>query len=88
MSWADVKRQLPARLVKKKKVCLHSNMHPVPNFLIVMNLYMWLFFFDFFDSLRTYNLDIKKLDGSLPANPVNERRVANAVTLKSTFRLP
>ena len=29
-----------------------------------------------------------QLDGSLPANPVNDRRVANAVTLKSTFRLP
>ena len=28
------------------------------------------------------------LDGSLPANTVNNRRVANAVTLKSTFRLP
>ena len=27
----------------------------------------------------------KQLDGSLPANPVNDRRVANAVTLKSTF---
>ena len=30
----------------------------------------------------------KKLDGSLPANPVNDRRAANAVTLKSTFCLP
>ena len=29
-----------------------------------------------------------KLDGSLPANPVNDRRTANAVTLKSTFCLP
>ena len=29
-----------------------------------------------------------KLDGSLPANPVNDRRMANAVTLKSTFCLP
>ena len=29
-----------------------------------------------------------QLDGSLPANPVNDRRVANAVTLKSTFCLP
>ena len=28
------------------------------------------------------------LDESLRANPVNGRRVANAVTLKSTFRLP
>ena len=28
------------------------------------------------------------LDRILPANPVNDRRVANAVTLKSTFRLP
>ena len=28
-----------------------------------------------------------KLDGSLPANPVNDRRIANAVTLKSTFCL-
>ena len=30
----------------------------------------------------------KKLDGSLPANPVSDRRIANAVTLKSTFYLP
>ena len=30
----------------------------------------------------------RKLDGSLPANPVNDRRTANAVTLKSTFCLP
>ena len=30
----------------------------------------------------------QKLDGSLPANPVNDRRIANAVTLKSTFCLP
>ena len=30
----------------------------------------------------------KILDGSLPANPVNDRRVAYAVTLKSTFCLP
>ena len=29
-----------------------------------------------------------KLDWSLPANPVNDRRVASAVTLKSTFCLP
>ena len=29
-----------------------------------------------------------KLDESLPANAVNNRCVANAVTLKSTFRLP
>ena len=29
-----------------------------------------------------------KLDGSLPANPVNDQRVANAVTLNITFRLP
>ena len=28
------------------------------------------------------------LDRSLPANPVNDRRIANAVTLKSTFCLP
>ena len=28
------------------------------------------------------------LDASLPANPVNDRRMANAVTLKSTFCLP
>ena len=28
-----------------------------------------------------------KLDGSLPANPVNNRRKTNAVTLKSTFCL-
>ena len=31
---------------------------------------------------------IQKLDGGLPANPVNDRRIANAVTLKSTFCLP
>ena len=31
---------------------------------------------------------IIELDGSLSANPVNDRRVANAVTLKSTFCLP
>ena len=30
---------------------------------------------------------LNKLDGSLPAKPVNDRRVANAVTLKSTFCL-
>ena len=29
-----------------------------------------------------------QLDGSLPVNPVNDRRIANAVTLKSTFCLP
>ena len=29
-----------------------------------------------------------QLDGSLPANPVNDRRLANAVTVKSTFCLP
>ena len=29
-----------------------------------------------------------QLDGSLPANPVNDRRTANAVTLKSTFCPP
>ena len=29
-----------------------------------------------------------ELDGSLPANPLNDQRIANAVTLKSTFRLP
>ena len=29
-----------------------------------------------------------KLDGSLPANPVNDRHVTSAVTLKSTFGLP
>ena len=28
------------------------------------------------------------LDGSFPANPVNDQRVAYAVTLKSTFCLP
>ena len=28
-----------------------------------------------------------ELDGSLPANPVNDPRKANAVTLKSTFCL-
>ena len=30
---------------------------------------------------------LHELDGSLPANPVNDRRTANAVTLKSTFCL-
>ena len=29
----------------------------------------------------------QQLNGSSPANPVNDRREANAVTLKSTFRL-
>ena len=29
-----------------------------------------------------------KLDGSLPANPMNEQRKANVVMLKSTFCLP
>ena len=29
-----------------------------------------------------------KLDGSLPANPVNDQRIADAVTLKGTFSLP
>ena len=28
------------------------------------------------------------LVGNLPANPVNDQRIANAVTLKSTFCLP
>ena len=32
-----------------------------------------------------YRHMLSKLDGSLPANPVNDRRVANAVTLKNTF---
>ena len=36
-----------------------------------------------FSKTNTY----RKLDGSLPANPVNDRRIANAVTLKSTFCL-
>ena len=42
-------------------------------------------------SFKVYTFEIKsilKLDGSLPANPVNDRRIANAVTLKSTFCLP
>ena len=33
-------------------------------------------------------LFIMQLDGSLPENPVNDRRIANAVTLKNTFCLP
>ena len=33
-------------------------------------------------------LTLTTVDRSLPANPVNDRRVANAVTLKSTFCLP
>ena len=37
----------------------------------------------------TSNFDSSlRLDGTLPANPVNDRSVANAVTLKSTFCLP
>ena len=32
--------------------------------------------------------DFIELDGSFPANPVNDRRVVNAVMLKSTFCLP
>ena len=36
---------------------------------------------------QTRSIQIR-LDGSLPANPVNDRCVANAVTLKSTFCLP
>ena len=42
----------------------------------------------FISLLANSNCFSLKLDGSLPANPVNDRRVANAVTLKSTFRLP
>ena len=41
------------------------------------------------DAGKNQNHD--QLDGSLPANPVNDRRVANAVspvTLKSTCCLP
>ena len=39
--------------------------------------------------LKKFNSKILvKLDGSLPANPVNNRRIANAVTLKSTFCQP
>ena len=35
------------------------------------------------------NQHLVELDGSLPANPVNDRRVVyNAVTLKSTFCQP
>ena len=37
---------------------------------------------------RIPNHSPNQLDGSLPANPVNDRRVANAVTLKSSFCLP
>ena len=40
---------------------------------------------------RTQNWEAEEyneLDGSLPANPVNHRRIANAVTLKSTSCLP
>ena len=37
---------------------------------------------------RTKKQICVKLDGSLPENPVNDRREANAVTLKSTFSLP
>ena len=35
-----------------------------------------------------YRQMLSKLDGSVPANPMYDRRVANAVMLKSTFRLP
>ena len=43
-----------------------------------------------FSKSMNLNSRIKtKLDGSLPANPVNDRRVVyNAVTLKSTFCQP
>ena len=42
-----------------------------------------------YEQLHLLNLNnIYQLDGSLPANPVNDRRIANAVTLKSTFCLP
>ena len=37
--------------------------------------------------IRAFTQCHLKLDGSLPANPVNDRRTANAVTLKSTFCL-
>ena len=41
------------------------------------------------DGKSTSTTDSKKQkNGSLPANPVNDRRVANAVMLRSTFRLP
>ena len=40
------------------------------------------------NQVQKLNKSLSKLDGSLPANPVNDRRVTNAVTLKSTFRLP
>ena len=43
MPWADVKCQLPALLVKKKKkACMLSNMQPIHNFLIA------IFFFSIF----------------------------------------
>ena len=38
-----------------------------------------------FNIMSTFRV---KLDGSLPANAVNDQCVANAVTYKSTFRLP
>ena len=38
--------------------------------------------------LRVLRHHLLQLDGSMPANAVNDRRKANAVTLKSTFCLP
>ena len=38
-------------------------------------------------SWKTHTQSLLKLDGSLPANPMNDRRIANAVTIKSTFCL-
>ena len=40
------------------------------------------------DKFPTMEQRRSKLDGSLPAHPVNDRRIANAVMLKSTFSLP
>ena len=62
------------------KIILNNNKITRVTSVKYLNLY-------FQDNLK-FDIRIKKLDGSLPANPVNERSVANAVTLKRTFRLP
>ena len=53
----------------------------------VLNVNEFAFAFQFRRHARTV-FQKTKLDGSLPANPVNDRRIANAVTLKSTYCLP
>ena len=50
----------------------------------------WVFeqIFYEFDYLNIATKNLQQLDASLPANPLNDWRIANAVTLKSTFCLP